>query len=181
MAKRKPLSKKTRFEVFKRDGFVCGYCGSHPPSVILEVDHIIPVAGGGENTEENLITSCFDCNRGKGARSLKVITPSIKEKSVMLAEKESQLKEYSKLQSAIKRRLTRSVNKIESVMQLYFKDKLFSDTFRISVKKFLSSFSQQDLMDIMERACIKVNNPEGALKYFCGICWAKIKGTYKYE
>ena len=27
------LSKKARFEIFKRDGFVCQYCGAHPPKV----------------------------------------------------------------------------------------------------------------------------------------------------
>jgi 5-methylcytosine-specific restriction endonuclease McrA len=40
---RKPLSKKLRFEVFKRDGFSCQYCGAHPPDVLLEIDHVIPV------------------------------------------------------------------------------------------------------------------------------------------
>ena len=37
---RVPMSKKMRFDVFKRDGFQCQYCGSTPPSVVLEVDHI---------------------------------------------------------------------------------------------------------------------------------------------
>jgi hypothetical protein len=63
--------KKLRFEIFKRDSFVCQYCGSHPPKAILHVDHIVPVADGGENDEDNLTTSCAACNLGKGARSLK--------------------------------------------------------------------------------------------------------------
>ena len=46
---RKPLSKKIRFEVFKRDKFTCQYCGRMSPDVILEVDHIEPVAEGGDN------------------------------------------------------------------------------------------------------------------------------------
>ena len=70
MAERKGLSKKIRFEVFKRDSFRCQYCGRSAPDVILEVDHIIPVAEGGENDILNLITSCRDCNRGKGKRPL---------------------------------------------------------------------------------------------------------------
>lgn len=68
--RRKPLSKKIRFEVFKRDGFTCQYCGRMAPDVILEVDHINPVSGGGDNDIMNLITSCQDCNRGKGKRKL---------------------------------------------------------------------------------------------------------------
>ena len=62
---RKPLSKKIRFEVFKRDKFTCQYCGRMSPDVILEVDHIEPVAEGGDNEITNLITSCRDCNRGR--------------------------------------------------------------------------------------------------------------------
>lgn len=70
MAERIKLQKKTRFEVFKRDSFTCQYCGRSSPSVILEVDHIVPVAEGGTNDLMNLITSCRDCNRGKGKRML---------------------------------------------------------------------------------------------------------------
>jgi hypothetical protein len=70
MATRKNLSKKTRFEVFKRDKFTCQYCGAAAPSAVLHVDHIRPVAGGGGNDILNLITACQDCNGGKGARRL---------------------------------------------------------------------------------------------------------------
>jgi hypothetical protein len=71
MAERKPLSKKIRFEVFKRDSFTCQYCGTKAPDVILEVDHIKPVKEGGNSDLMNLITSCFNCNRGKGKREIK--------------------------------------------------------------------------------------------------------------
>lgn len=67
---RKAVSKKTRFEVFKRDAFKCQYCGKGAPEVILHVDHIQPVAKGGGNDLLNLITACIDCNAGKGAREL---------------------------------------------------------------------------------------------------------------
>ena len=63
---RKQIPKKIRFEVFKRDSFTCQYCGRKAPDVILECDHITPVAEGGTNDFLNLITACRDCNRGKG-------------------------------------------------------------------------------------------------------------------
>ena len=53
MTKRKALSKKTRFEVFKRDRFTCQYCGAKAPDEIL-----------------NLVTACEACNGGKAARTL---------------------------------------------------------------------------------------------------------------
>lgn len=69
-AKRTGLSKKLRFEVFKRDGFRCQYCGASAPDVLLVVDHIHPVAAGGKNNILNLITACEPCNAGKGKREL---------------------------------------------------------------------------------------------------------------
>lgn len=70
MAKRKGITKKTRFEVFKRDKFTCQYCGAKAPDVVLQIDHIKPVAHGGDNDILNLVTSCDSCNQGKGAREL---------------------------------------------------------------------------------------------------------------
>lgn len=67
---RKPLSKTVRFEVFKRDGFTCQYCGAKAPEVVLHCDHIHPVAEGGTNDIMNLLTACAACNGGKGARKL---------------------------------------------------------------------------------------------------------------
>jgi len=65
-ATRSPISDKLRFEVFKRDKYVCQYCGACGPDVELEVDHVIPVSRGGTDDIDNLKTSCFRCNRGKG-------------------------------------------------------------------------------------------------------------------
>ena len=68
--KRKPISKKVRFKVFKRDKFKCVYCGASAPNVVLQIDHIEPVSKGGDNNILNLVTSCFECNSGKRARRL---------------------------------------------------------------------------------------------------------------
>ena len=68
---RTSISSKTRFAIFKRDLYCCRICGNSASNEIrLEVDHKIPVAKGGTNSEENLWTLCFDCNRGKAAQDL---------------------------------------------------------------------------------------------------------------
>ncbi len=68
--KRKGISKKVRFEVFKRDRFTCQYCGRKAPDILLQLDHIEPVAKGGTDDIINLVTSCFDCNMGKRDKKL---------------------------------------------------------------------------------------------------------------
>jgi 5-methylcytosine-specific restriction endonuclease McrA len=58
-----------RYDVMRRDGFRCCLCGRTATNgVELEVDHIIPVAKGGNTTYSNLQTLCRDCNRGKGTK-----------------------------------------------------------------------------------------------------------------
>ena len=84
---RKAISKRLRFEVFKRDGFACQYCGKKAPDVVLHVDHVSPVSKGGKNDILNLITSCSDCNLGKRPREL--------DDSAMLAKQQQQLAELS--------------------------------------------------------------------------------------
>lgn len=53
-----------------RDDFQCRYCGVTGDDKLLEVDHIIPKSKGGLDDEENLVTACFDCNRGKRDRMI---------------------------------------------------------------------------------------------------------------
>lgn len=62
-----PLGQKQRFLILKRDKYRCQMCGATAENgARLEVDHIIPKASGGKDTNDNLRVLCFDCNRGKG-------------------------------------------------------------------------------------------------------------------
>jgi hypothetical protein len=88
MTKRKAIPKSVRFEVFKRDSFTCQYCGRSAPDVVLQVDHIAPVSKGGDNTITNLITSCADCNAGKGDRELSDSTVVAKQQAQLAALQE---------------------------------------------------------------------------------------------
>ena len=57
---------RLRFIIFQRDKFTCQYCGRKAPNVILEIDHRFPKSKGGKGNPENYITSCKECNVGKG-------------------------------------------------------------------------------------------------------------------
>lgn len=70
---RRLMTPKLRRFIIDRDNNTCKQCGNstlNEPNLLLEVDHIIPVAKGGLTTEENLQTLCWKCNRRKGARVL---------------------------------------------------------------------------------------------------------------
>jgi len=66
--KRKSIPLKIRWDVLSRDNDKCVKCGCCPPEIKLEVDHIVPIAKGGDNSFENLQTLCNRCNQGKKDR-----------------------------------------------------------------------------------------------------------------
>lgn len=170
------LSKKQRFNVFKRDFFKCQYCGATPPAAVLEVDHIHPVCKGGKNTIDNLVTACFDCNRGKGGTLLTSMPLSVTEKADLLAEKLAQVKAFEKLLRTIRKNEDVAIDSVEAVFIHYFEESGFTEKFRQSVREFLKSINQYDLADYMHKACTKGRGKEDCIKYFCGICWNVIKG-----
>lgn len=59
------IKPKKRFAILMRDGFKCGYCGRSSPEVELQVDHKIAKSIGGGDNDDNLLTSCRECNAGK--------------------------------------------------------------------------------------------------------------------
>lgn len=67
--KRSHISKTMKFEIFHRDDFRCYYCKRHknelPKGVHLTLDHKVPFVDGGDDSFENLVTACSDCNGGK--------------------------------------------------------------------------------------------------------------------
>lgn len=66
------IPQSVRFNVFRRDGFLCQYCGKGSPDVVLHCDHMKSVKDGGGDGEDNLITACIDCNLGKSSKSVKL-------------------------------------------------------------------------------------------------------------
>jgi hypothetical protein len=186
MAKRKALSKKLRFEIFKRDSFTCQYCGNTPPKIILEIDHIVPVKKGGESDPLNLITSCFDCNRGKKDRSLSQIPKPLSQQISDEKKRLEQIEEFNKFlleakakEDVIITKLGRHwFNKLENN-----EGYIFGAARRPSIKRFLKELTYIEIMEAMDLAYARIciyytldcNDDNKLWKYFCGICWNKIK------
>ncbi len=57
----------SRKNILRRDGHRCQYCGKSDS--MLTVDHIIPKARAGEDTWENLVAACVQCNNRKGDKT----------------------------------------------------------------------------------------------------------------
>lgn len=65
------MTPKLRTYIKERDNYTCQRCGNstaREANLLLEIDHIVPIAGGGLTEERNLQTLCWKCNRSKGAK-----------------------------------------------------------------------------------------------------------------
>ena len=68
---RMPASTVTfsRRNIFKRDRYVCQYCGNQPGTDELTIDHVVPRAQGGVSSWTNCVLACVACNKRKADRS----------------------------------------------------------------------------------------------------------------
>lgn len=174
---RKPLSKRTRFEVFKRDQFTCQYCGAHPPQAILHVDHIVAVANGGDGDMSNLVTACSSCNLGKSAKPLNQVPQSLAEQAAEVKEREEQLRGYSDIMSYRRERLEDETWKVADIFISQFKLEGINKDWFQSIKRFVDKLGVNQVLDAMDLAVARKPYHNGpCFRYFCGICWKIIKG-----
>ena len=182
------LSKRTRFEVFKRDRFACQYCGRTPPDVVLHADHIAPVAGGGSDDPLNLLTACSDCNLGKAAIPLDRIHRPLAEQIAEETERQDQVAAFNVF---LLERRKAELAQIEDLGRYWFnklaqkkrqRDRWVFGPARIpSIRNFLKRLPPArilEAMDIAESRMYAESNEKDwrRWKYFCGVCWRMIRG-----
>lgn len=188
MAKRKAVSKKLRFEVFKRDSFKCQYCGASAPDVLLQADHIKPVKDGGITDITNLITSCSDCNSGKGARSLsdKSVVEKQRKQLEELNERREQLKMLMQWREELLKLEQEKVNYIKERFELLAECTITEHGTK-EIEKIVKKYPINIVLDSVEASTsqylIKNKNDKGftsesrnkAFDYVVKICACKVR------
>lgn len=184
---RKPLSKRTRFDVFKRDGFKCAYCGTTPPKVVLEVDHVVPLAAGGTDDIDNLVTACWDCNHGKGARQLGVaprpgVTPGAVEE---MQERAEQLAAYREMVAALEDEKAKTVDMVMEAWCFAFGGERTETGWslgytrvpkphRVTILRYIESIGLEAVLHAV-KVSAGANHVENRMRdrYFYGVCKGK--------
>jgi DNA-binding transcriptional regulator GbsR (MarR family) len=149
MPKRKGISQKTRFEVFKRDKFTCQYCGASAPEFVLHIDHIIPVVSGGDNNIMNLITACKSCNAGKSYRELSDQSTLEKQRRQIedLQERKEQLELLARWRDGLKNLETETEKIIESEINKYLNPKWsISEHYKANFRRWLRKFTLKEIL-----------------------------------
>lgn len=184
-SKRRPIRLGVRFEIFKRDGFTCQYCGKKPPEALLEVDHIVPVAKGGENDESNLITSCFECNRGKSARPLGEVLPATNiDRAAEIEERALQAQAYAEAVMLKARAVSSQLDIVHGAWCTAFGGHEEDGVFKLPPGRYfpnertLRVFIQKLPLDqILEAIDITAaREPSKPDLFFYAVCWRRIRG-----
>lgn len=152
--KREPITKKTRFEVFKRDKFQCAYCGRSAPDIVLNLEHIKPVSKGGGNELTNLITSCFDCNSGKSDRELSddsVLKKQLKQ-AQELADRREQIEMMGEWINGLKSLQEDTIAILETHWFNEFPDYSWNQYGKATIQKLLKTYSIVEITEAMDIA-----------------------------
>lgn len=177
------VSKRVRYEVMRRDGHACRYCGSMAPDAKLTIDHVMPVALGGDDDPSNLVTACADCNSGK--------TSTVPDAPLVAEVAEADLRLAQAMRQAAREILDREAPTDEEAAYL--------DAFRTSWERWtyeregkrvtvalppswqvsIRAFMRQGLpMELVAGAIdIAMGNKrvDDPFRYMCGVCWNRIR------
>lgn len=77
MANRRRLSQDEREAVYNKMSGRCAYCGEPIAFCAMQVDHVVPLRKGGEDTLYNMLPACRSCNRYKSTLTVEQFRSSI--------------------------------------------------------------------------------------------------------
>jgi hypothetical protein len=179
--KRKKLSKKTRFEVFKRDQFKCQYCGATAPEVVLVVDHIDPISKGGADEIINFITACEACNAGKSDRKLSDQSAVQKQRAQLeeLAERREQLEMMLEWRNGLATLDEDAIRAICDQWKTLTKGQFFlNESGQQNARKLLAKYSLGEILDAMKVAAVEyMRIVDGKFDHdSVNLAWSKVKG-----
>lgn len=167
------VTKRTRFEVLRRDEFTCRYCRSKDNP--LTIDHVTPSALGGSDKPDNLVACCKDCNGGKASSS--------PDEGTVADVAEDALRWARAMQCAVQERAAERDDDMERLGAFfdYWQETTVRADLPInwedSVKRFLSAgLSVGDLEDAVLSTTGRLSPwSKHHFRYFCGICWSEIR------
>ncbi|MEU0783467.1 HNH endonuclease [Streptomyces sp. NPDC006173] len=173
------VSKRLRYEILRRDQHTCRYCGASAPAVPLRVDHVTPVALGGTDTPDNLVTSCEPCNSGKSSATVDSAVvaavsddalrwaTAMEQAAANLQELEKPKDEYRDAFLAEWNRWT--VGDQKKPVELPVDWKPAVERFRVAG---IPVWMWADIVDVgMANEKVK---PENTFRYCCGVAWNKV-------
>jgi hypothetical protein len=172
---------RLRFEILKRDGYACRYCGATAPDVKLQVDHVRPEALGGRTEPENLVAACEECNRGKASTNPE---DSLVADVLQASEDWATALELAHEEHARQRRevgVMVHAWDIEVWCQWTYTDgplagqvPALPGDWETTIERFLAAGLTLADLDECVRVAMKAPNVRDEFRYFCRVAWNRI-------
>lgn len=173
------VSKRTRYEVLKRDNHTCRYCGATAPDAKLTVDHVLPTSLGGSDAPDNLVAACRDCNAGKSSTA--------PDAQAIQDARETDIKWAGAIRRVAAQR-ARQRKKIDNYIDAfkaewdrwhygYGKDPIpLPPSWRQSIERFYETgLPVADLVRLASYACGNDRvTADQTFRYFAGCCWNEL-------
>jgi hypothetical protein len=171
------VSKRLRFEVFRRDNHTCRYCGRAAPEVRLTIDHVLPEALGGKDEPSNLVTACADCNAGKSSIAPDAgIVDDVQQDAIRWARAMRRAAEIHRQKMEIRRDFGDAFIEHWEGWRVGEEPVPIDGNWRSSVENFYDHGMY--LPDVLDAVRLAMENtavlPERKFRYFCGICWRMV-------
>lgn len=170
------VSRRLRFEILRRDGMACRYCGAKAPDVTLTVDHVVPVALGGGDEPNNLVTACQDCNSGKSSVPADAaLVDEVDATALMFAKA---LERASEIRQRDLKLVEQTIDYVAHIWQEAFGDlDQVPDDWPSSIERFIGlGFDAHDFRRYVEVTARKFGwrSRWGHWRYFCGCVYTEL-------
>jgi len=163
------VSKRLRYEVIRRDDFTCRYCGARAPDVELTVDHVVPVALGGGDGPENLVTACADCNAGKSSSSPDApIVAGVSDDAIRWA---AAMRRAAEIQASNRRAID---SFCEGFIDAWGGCYSLPSDWRSSVEQWYEMGLDKEFLCNCIDIAFEARGVEWRWKYFCGVVWRRV-------
>ncbi len=176
------VSRRLRFEILRRDGHTCRYCGAQAPDVPLTVDHVIPVTLGGGDEPMNLVTACQPCNAGKSSVPADAaIVADVEADALRWAKAMERAAWYRSIDRRVMDDLVAEFDAEWSRWHVTVDGERTDrpvprdESWRNSIERFLSNgLPLEELKRLVPLAMDSTAIPDATWRYFCGCAWKAI-------
>lgn len=173
------IGSRLRFEILRRDGFRCSYCGAKPQQRELHVDHVVAKTLGGTDTPENLASSCQDCNLGKASTTLE--GPAVTAVDQRAVQYREAISSAAQIQVNLREGEDRFVGAFRENWDSRATDHDLvappEPGWESGLLRFLRLGVPEEELHALTRVAMDAHRVPGAKKwtYFCGCCWRAVE------
>lgn len=105
-----------RAKLLQQQNFQCAYCLCPLKNRTMNVEHVLALSIGGDNTKDNMVASCQPCNKAKGYRKLK-LDELVKLRKNLKRLKKTSVKQWVQIKEDMQKIIDEPNDHLRSIMR----------------------------------------------------------------